>query len=345
MRDTSAVERIILVRWRGTSIFPAIFKLSNPSEQILSMAFLDEDHPILLTAPRSTLRDDHEGERPPLKLRLLEVNEVFGSLSNALTAYTVSYFSEGPHFLFPPFKPNAYINQQMSWILPYHPTSSCYSKETARQLKPSPYSEAAPHAGVFTIHAGGNTGVGPETDWKIQIVILKSDLLPWKDQPQIEVEWDNWGPETTRIFQPRPDVDIRQTQDPQKSCFMTWVESYRTASIAFDRLTELQVFHLFDFNPTTVKRIQETSSERGVLVTDPWIIEYDESPFLVNVETRLPFYAVEFDIGEGIIDANGEPIMVRISSTGILFEVRKSGQICRCVLKYCSETILQRVKL
>lgn len=288
------------------------------------MAFLDDDHPMILTASRSLPSDEaaHDDEYRPLTLRLLEVKEIFGSLHDAMTAYTVSYLSEGPHFLFPPLKPNAYINQEMSWILPYHPASACISKDIARQFKPSPYSEPAPHAGVFVVHTGGSVGTGPDTEWQIQMVILKSDLLPWRDQPKMDVQWDNWGPDSTRIFQPRPEVDARQMSDPLKMSFITWVESYRTASIAFDRLNDLQTFHLFDFNPNTIQHIKETGSASGKLVTDPWIIEYDNSPFIVNVETFLPFYTVDFDLGEaGIVGANGEPSMVRISSTGILFEV------------------------
>lgn len=335
MQDSSSVDSIILIRWRGTSIFPAIFKLGSSSEQILYMAFLDEDHPMVLTASRYTSQEESfDNVYSPLKLQLLEVNEVFGSLSNAITAYTVSYFSEGAQLLFPPLKPNAYVNQQMSWILPYHPTSPCFSLEVARQFKPSPYSEPALHAGVFMIHIGGNIGTGPGTDWQIQIVILKSDLLPWRGQPKIDVEWDNWGPDSIRVFRPRPEVNIRQVTDPQKSCFMTWVESYRAASIAFDPSTESQVFHLYDFNPNTVKQIQQTGSERGQLVVDPWVITHEDSPFLVDIETRLPFYVVEFEVTEGRVDANGEPLMVRISSTGILFE-RDDDATDDVIVGYC----------
>jgi hypothetical protein len=347
LRDYSAVDSIILIRWRGIQIFPAIYKLGGPSEQILHMAFLDEDHLMVLTAPRSLSSDQeaHGDEYRLLMMRLLGVEGVIGTLSNAITAYTVSYFSEGPHFLFPPLKPGTDIDHEKSWILPYHPASACISKEIARQFKPSPYSEPARHAGVFVVHVGGSVGVEPGAQWQIQMVILKSDLLPWLDQPKVEVQWDNWGPDSTRIFQPRPEVDPRQTPDDLlKLSFITWAESYRTASIAFDRLNGLQTFHLFDFNPYTVHQIKETGSASGKLVTEPWVIAYNNSPFIVNVETFLPFYTVDVDLGEaGIVGANGEPSMVRISSTGVLFEVGSARQRLGSILTSHSVMTLKRM--
>lgn len=317
-------DNVILIRWQGESIFPAIFKLADPAEQILHMVFLDEDHPMVLTSARKAASDEASTyEFLPVKLRMLELQPIQGLLDDALTAFATSYLSEGPHFLFPPLKPDAVVDQEMSWILPYHPASPCLSMEVARQFKPSPYSEPAPHAGVFVIHLGGSSGTGDDDEWQIQITILKSDLLPWRDQPLMDVEWDTWGREGTRIFQPRPEVDPEQLPDPLKASFMTWVESYRTASIAFDYHNELQLFSVLDFNPHTVRRIKEGSPHSGKLIMEPWVLTYSSSPFLVNVETCLPFYVVSFDLGkvsEGA--AVGEPCMIRLSSTGVLFEVR-----------------------
>jgi hypothetical protein len=330
MQDTRRIDNIIVIRWQGESIFPAIFKLENPAEQILHMVFLDEDHPMILTSARKAALDDESMfEFSPVRLRMLELQPIQGLLSDAITAFATSYISEGPHFLFPPLKPDAIVDQEMSWILPYHPASPCLSKDVARQFKPFPYSEPAPHTGVFVIHLGGTSGGSSDDDeWQIQITILKSDLLPWRDQPLMDVEWDTWGREGTRIFQPRPEVDTQQLPDPLKASFMTWVESYRTASIAFDYQNELQLFHVLDFNPNTIRRIKEGAPHSGKLITEPWTLTYSYSPFLVNVETCLPFYVINFDLGkvsEGA--AVGEPCMIRLSSTGVLFEVMLASHL------------------
>jgi hypothetical protein len=321
-------DSIILIRWKGDSIFPAIYKLPSPAEQILHMVFLDEDHPIILSSPKPPSDSDYRVEVPsPVKLRLLGLQEVTGKLSDALTSYCTSFMSEGPIFLLPPLKENCYIDQDMSWILPYHPASSCTSSNVAIRLKPSPYAEPASYAGLFVIHLGGNAGPTEDDEWQIQIAIMKSELIPYIDQPMMEVEWDSWGRDATRIFQPRPDVDSDSVPDPLKSSFMTWVENYRTASIAFDYQKELQLFHVLDFNPHTVRRLKQFENEEGSnlpgkLITEPWILPYNTSPFLVNVETSLPFYVVDFDLGDvGTGASSGEPCMIRLSSTGVLFEV------------------------
>ncbi|KAG8752705.1 hypothetical protein FRC14_006786, partial [Serendipita sp. 396] len=264
IQNQSEGDTVLVIRWKGASIFPAKFRLESPFEQILHMIFLDDDHPLVLTAPRSSIADQDYTDAfnyTPVKLRMLEVQEVLGNLSDALTLYTTSLLCQGPQFLFPPLKQNAAIDADMSWILPYHPSSPCTSKAVARRLKPSPYYDHAPHAGVFVIHLGGNLGgsANEEDDWQVQVTILKSEFLPWKDQPLTEVEWDTWGKDSTRIFQPRPD-DSESTPDTLKACFMTWVESYRTASIAFDYREEKQIFHVMDFNPATIRQIKETES-------------------------------------------------------------------------------------
>lgn len=321
IQNYSGGDRIVLVRWRGEEIFPATFHLKSPNEQILHMVFLDDEHPCALTAARRP-EGETEDEIIPIKLRMLELQPIKGLLIDAITLCSISYLSEGPHFLFPPLKSGAFVDQEMSWILPYHPPSPCFSREVARQFRPFPYSELALHSGVFVIHLGGNAGSGEDEEWQIQIAILKSDLLPWMDQPLQDVEWDTWGKETTRIFQPRPDFNPQTFPDPLKASFMTWVEGYRTASIAFDFQNELQLFHVFDFNPNNIRRIKEGASHSGKLVTEPWKLTYATSPFLVNVETCLPFYVVDFDLGDVRRGAaSGEPCMIRLSSTGVLFEV------------------------
>ncbi|KAG8865551.1 hypothetical protein FRC20_009705 [Serendipita sp. 405] len=226
IQNQSEGDTVLVIRWKGASIFPAKFRLESPFEQILHMIFLDDDHPLVLTAPRSSIADQDYTDAfnyTPVKLRMLEVQEVLGNLSDALTLYTTSLLCQGPQFLFPPLKQNAAIDADMSWILPYHPSSPCTSKAVARRLKPSPYYDHAPHAGVFVIHLGGNLGgsANEEDDWQVQVTILKSEFLPWKDQPLTEVEWDTWGKDSTRIFQPRPD-DSESTPDTLKACFMTW---------------------------------------------------------------------------------------------------------------------------
>jgi hypothetical protein len=344
------------------------------------MLFLDEDHPLVLTSGRSArnaealAREFDEVIDIPLKLRILELQPMDGDLSNALTAYSISYFSQGPQFLFPPFKDNVVVEQEASWILPYHPPSQCISKQIARSLEPCPYSEPARHTGVFVIHLAGNAGGigngGPNEDdeWQVQIVILKSEILPWKNEPLIEVEWDAWGRDACRIFQPRPEIDVdlsfapsndmvfvnstttKRDTGPLRASFMTWVDSYRAASIAFERHTELQLFHVLDFNPNTVRRLRalqesqpespvssptelqsgsgsESGSKKnaasGYLIMEPWTLRSKErSPFIVNIETCLPFHVVDVDLGDvSRSAAEGEPCMVKLSTNGLLFEV------------------------
>ena len=186
---------IVVFRWKGKSIFPAVFRLMPLNEQILHMIFMDEDHPLVLTAPRVSIEEqDHADEYTftPVKLRLLELQEVHGNISDALTLYATSLLCEGPQFLFPPLKPRATLDQDMSWILPYHPSSPCTSLSVAPHLRPSPLYDPSSHSGVFIIHLGGSSGQGEEEEWQVQVAILKSELMPWRGEEKQEVEWDTW---------------------------------------------------------------------------------------------------------------------------------------------------------
>lgn len=179
------------------------------------------------------------------------------------------------------------------------------------------------------MHIGGATVDFDDDEWQIQVVLLKSDLFPWMSESRIDLEWDAWGKEMTRLSTPFTLMGDN-TIVTIESSLITWVEHNRAACISVDP-EKRQYFHLSDYNPQMVRRLRQAPihSYPGMLITESWILFEAEqsSPFTEDVITRLPFHVVELDINtltEEAAQTRIESAILRICPLGVVFEVRIS---------------------